>query len=308
MRTIVTGGAGFIGSHISEALLGAGHEVLAIDDLSRGKRDNLPTGARLEVASITDERVEGVIAAYKPAAVFHLAAQMDVRASTRDPRFDAEVNICGLIRVAKSAAAAGCQAMIFASTGGAIYGEQDVFPAAEDHPKRPESPYGLSKLCGEHYLDYFARTSTLRTVCLRYANVYGPRQDPHGEAGVVAIFAQKMLRGEEPTIFGDGKQTRDYVFIGDVVRANLLALENGAARGAYNIGTGVETDVNVLAAHIAKAASYDGRIAHAAAKPGEQRRSVIDHGKAKRELGWQPRMPLGDGIKTTVDWFRAQRA
>lgn len=303
MRTLVTGGAGFIGSHVAEALVAAGHQVLVVDDLSRGKAESVPHGARLEVVSIATEAVDAPIAAFRPEAVFHHAAQIDVRKSVEDPARDAELNVVGTARVAQAASAAGCRAFVFASTGGAIYGEQDTFPADETHPCRPVSPYGVSKYCAEHYLDYFARASGLRAVHLRYANVYGPRQDPHGEAGVVAIFAQRMLAGDTPTINGDGKQTRDYVYVGDVAAANVKALESDVA-GAFNVGTGLETDVNRLAGFIAEAAGFAGEVPHGPAKAGEQRRSVLENRKAAQALGWRPEMPLDAGIARTVDWFR----
>lgn len=307
MRTLVTGGAGFIGSHIATALVEAGHEVVILDDLSHGKRENVPAGARLVVASITSAESDAAILAYKPDAIFHLAAQMDVRVSVANPVLDAEVNVAGTTRIAAAAAAAGTQVMIMASTGGAIYGEQDYFPADEAHPCRSDSPYGISKRCGEIYLDYFSRKRGLRAVFLRYANVYGPRQDPHGEAGVVAIFAEKMLKGITPTIFGDGLQTRDYVYVKDVVRANLLALANPRAAGPYNIGTGVETDIITLARHIAQHAGFKGAPKHEAGKPGEQRRSVLSAARAKGELGWTPEHDLSRGLGETVAWFASKK-
>lgn len=305
MRTIVTGGAGFIGSHVARALKDAGHEVLAVDDLSRGKEANLSDGIELAQVSITSPEVEQVISEFKPDAIFHHAAQIDVRHSVADPVFDSLVNVSGTVRVASSAARAGCKVLVMASTGGAIYGEQEEYPADETHVTRSASPYGVSKLCGEVYLGYFQRTFGLRCVALRYANVYGPRQDPHGEAGVVAIFAQKMLRGESPMIHGDGEQTRDYVFVGDVVKANLIALQNHHALGSYNIGTGVETTVNTLAKHIAEAAGFKGPINHGPGKPGEQRRSCLDTKRAQKELGWTPGSSLAEGLRATVDYFRA---
>lgn len=300
---MVTGGAGFIGSHIADALSELGHEVLVVDDLSRGKRDNVPSGADFAQISITSPEVEQIIADFAPQAVFHLAAQMDVRRSVADPAFDAKTNVEGTVRVASAAARAGCEGFFFASTGGAIYGEQESFPADESHPCRSVSPYGISKRCAELYLDYFTRTGSMRAVPLRYANVYGPRQDPHGEAGVVAIFAQKMLAGETPRINGDGKQTRDYVYVGDVVRANLLALRHTETVGPVNIGTGIETDVNLLAKEIATAASYKGEIVYGPAMPGEQQRSVLAVGRAAELLHWKPEMALSKGIAKTVAWF-----
>lgn len=301
---MVTGGAGFIGSHVADALLAANHEVLILDDLSRGKKENVPAGAKLVVADIRSAEAARAIAEFRPDAVHHHAAQMDVRISVADPVLDADINVTGTVRLAQAAAEAGAKVFILASTGGAIYGEQDYFPADEAHPIRSDSPYGISKRCGEIYLDYFSRKRGLRSVFLRYANVYGPRQDPHGEAGVVAIFSEKMLRNQTPTIFGDGLQTRDYVFVGDVVRANLAALERQDVRGPINIGTGLETDVNTLAKLIGQAAGYQGDVVHAPAKPGEQKRSVLDAKLAKRVLDWTPTVDLAAGLAKTVEFFR----
>jgi UDP-glucose 4-epimerase len=304
MRTIVTGGAGFIGSHLAAALVEVHHEVLVIDDLSKGKRVNIPPQAELAQVSVAAPEVEQVIAEFRPNVILHLAAQMDVRFSVADAAFDAKVNVEGTVRVANAAVRAGVTTFIFASSGGAIYGEQQRYPADETHPLKPESPYGVSKQCGELYLDYFGRQSSMRAVSLRFGNVYGPRQDPNGEAGVVAIFARKMLAAQPPTIYGDGAQTRDYVCVDDVVRATLLAVRHPLAKGPFNIGTGSETDLNSLTHLITEAAHYKGDVFRGAAKPGEQRRSVLDIGRAKRELHWQPQVSLADGIRTTVDWFR----
>jgi UDP-glucose 4-epimerase len=307
MRIIVTGGAGFIGSHLTDALVAKNHEVLVIDDLSRGNRAYVSRGAELLVADVRSEAVDAAIRKFKADAVYHEAAQIDVRVSVADPLRDADINVLGTARVAKAALESGVSTFIFASTGGAIYGEQDVFPAPESHPTRPESPYGVSKLCAEHYLDYFGRTAGMRTVFLRYANVYGPRQDPHGEAGVVAIFSGRMLDGQAVTIFGDGKQTRDYVYVGDVVRANLLALENVEARGAYNIGTGRETDVNALAHAVARQVHASDQFAYGPARAGEQKRSALDAVRARRELGFIPEFDLDRGLEHTVEWFASLR-
>lgn len=304
MRTLVTGGAGFIGSHLADSACARGHEVLVIDNLSRGQLANVPAAARFLQMDITQPEALEVLQDFGPDAVFHFAAQMDVRHSVADPIFDAQVNVLGTIALAQAAAAAGCQLFALASTGGAIYGEQDVYPAPESHPCRSESPYGLSKLAGEQYLDYFGRITTMRTAALRLANVYGPRQDPHGEAGVVAIFAQKMLAGETPTIFGDGGQTRDYVYVADVARAFMALLDHPDARGSINIGTELETDVNDLARRIAAAAGYNGQPEHAEGKPGEQRRSVISNKLAAERLTWRPQVDLDGGIPETVAWFR----
>lgn len=308
MRSLVTGGAGFIGSHLAHTLVKEGHEVLVVDDLSSGHRDNVPTGAEFAQVNVTTPEVEQVVTDFAPQAIFHLAAQMDVRKSVTDPVFDARANVGGTVRVVSAGARAGVETVVLASTGGALYGEQDTFPATEAHPTRPESPYGVSKLCAELYLGYFARSDGLRAVALRFANVYGPRQDPHGEAGVVAIFAGKCLQAEQPTIYGDGGQTRDYVYVDDVVQANLAVLASPKARGPYNIGTGIETNVNVLADHIAKAAGYAGGFAHGPARDGEQRRSVVDAGRARQELEWEPQTELVEGLTRTVAWFRKRQS
>ena len=304
MRYVVTGGAGFIGSHVAEGLLAQGDQILVIDDLSRGRRENLPSGVDFEERSVLDQGLAEVLGAFEPDGVVHLAAQIDVRRSVEDPAFDARTNVVGTLLTAEAALKAGVKVFVFASTGGAIYGEQELFPAPESHPCRPVSPYGTSKQCGEHYIDYFSRTGAMRAVHLRYANVYGPRQDPHGEAGVVAIFSGKMLAGETPFINGDGKQTRDYVYVGDVARANRLALRAPEAHGPINIATGVETDVVTLSRQIAEAAGYGGPIDHAPAQPGEQRRSVLANGHAATVLGWHPEVTFAEGIRQTVDWFR----
>ncbi|MBC7792929.1 MAG: NAD-dependent epimerase/dehydratase family protein, partial [Clostridia bacterium] len=262
--------------------------------------------ADLAQVDISRPEAEQVVTDFRPEAIFHHAAQMDVRKSVADPVFDSIVNVSGTVRLVSAAARVGCALFSMASTGGAIYGNQDHFPADETHPTRSESPYGVSKLCGEIYLGYFHRAYGIRCVALRYGNVYGPRQDPHGEAGVVAIFAEKMLRGEAPTIFGDGGNTRDYVYVDDVVRANLAALAEPKARGAYNVGTGIETSVNVLAKSIAAAARYHGPIHHGEAKGGEQRRSVLDTHRIQDELGWKVSTSLDKGIQATVNWFAAK--
>jgi UDP-glucose 4-epimerase len=308
MRLVCTGGAGFIGSHVADALIDRGHRVLVLDDLSSGKRENVPARAELAVCSVTSPEAERLIAAFRPDALVHHAAQMDVRVSVAKPLFDAEVNVAGTLRVASAAVAAGARTLLLASTGGAIYGEQDVFPAPETHARRPTSPYGVSKLCAEEYLDYLARSAGVRAVHLRYANVYGPRQNPHGEAGVVAIFLGKMLAGETPVIYGDGRQTRDYVYVGDVVRANLAALEDERAHGPYNVGTGVETDVHQLIGGLARAIGWRGEPGRGAARAGEQRRSVLDCSRALRELGWKPEVRLDEGLARTAAHFRERTA
>lgn len=308
MRISVTGGAGFIGSHLVDALLAAGHEVQVLDNLASGKRENVPAAVTFDQQDITAPAAATALQNFAPQAVFHLAAQMDVRHSVRAPVFDADVNVAGTVRMLHAAAAAGCGFFALASTGGAIYGEQDAFPADETHPTRPTSPYGVSKLCGEHYLRYFARHHGVRTVALRFANVYGPRQDPHGEAGVVAIFCGKLLAGQAPTINGDGEQTRDYVHVSDVARACIAAMEHTGAHGPYNVGTGRETSVNRLARLLGDYAGHTAAFPHAPAQPGEQQRSVVCPERARRELGWTPQLDVGRGLAQTFDWFRAQHA
>ena len=304
MHVAVTGGAGFIGAHTCRALLEAGHRVTAIDDLSHGRREALADGIELLVLDVRAPELGEELVQRRPEAVLHLAAQMDVRRSVADPLYDASVNVIGTVNALAAARRAGARRFVFASSGGAVYGEQEQFPAREDHPRRPASPYGASKLCGEEYVE-LARRGGLSTLSLRYANVYGPGQDPLGEAGVVAIFLHRMLSGGEPVVNGDGGQTRDFVFVEDVARANLLALTSAAA-GALNVGTGLETSVNELAAMLAREAGYGRPLRHGPAAPGEQRRSSIDPGAARAQLGWEPHVGLEEGLRSTARWFRAK--
>ena len=305
MKILVTGGAGFIGSHVVDAYVAAGHEVIVVDDLSTGRRENLNPRARFHQLDITDPAVVDLVRDARPAVLNHHAAQMDVRRSVTDPLFDARVNILGTINLLEAARKANVRRVLFVSSGGAAYGEQEAFPAPESHPTNPVSPYGVSKRAGELYAFFYQTEYHIPYVALRYANVYGPRQDPHGEAGVVAIFSEKMLRGEPVTVNGDGKQTRDYVYVGDVVRANLLAVES-TATGPFNIGTGIETDVSALARLLLEASGSCSEVRHGPAKQGEQRRSVIDSRRAAEVLGWRPEVSLADGLGRTVEWFRAR--
>ncbi len=305
MKVLVTGGAGFIGSHVADVFLEAGHEVWVLDDLSSGRRENLRPEVRLVVADIRSPETTRLVESERFEVMCHLAAQMDVRRSVTDPRFDAEVNVAGFLNLLEAARKSGLRKVVFSSTGGAIYGEQDVFPAPESHPTRPVSPYGVSKASGELYLGYYRAQYGLASVALRYANVYGPRQNPHGEAGVVAIFSERLLRGETCTINGTGQQTRDFVFGPDVARANLLAAQRDV-QGPINIGTGVETDVNRLYAMLAGAAGTSRAAQHAPAKPGEQMRSSVDPSHAARALGWRPTVALEEGLQRTVGWFRGR--
>ncbi len=299
----MTGGAGFIGSNIVDAYLAAGHEVFVLDDLSSGSLDNLSQKAKFFQMDIRDPKVEKIFVENKFDVMNHLAAQMDVRKSVADPVFDSTVNVTGTLNLLENCRKHGVKKVIFSSTGGAIYGEQDYFPADENHPTRPLSPYGIAKLAVEKYLFFYNAVHTMGYVVLRYANVYGPRQNPHGEAGVVAIFSSKLLNGEEPVINGDGRQTRDYTFVGDVVSANVLALDYPKS-DIFNIGTGRETDVNALYTKLRNAVGSSAPEKHGPAKAGEQLRSVIDYSKARKILGWEPRVGLDEGIKLTVDFFR----
>src|SRR6185369_5402448 len=280
----VTGGAGFIGSHLAEAFLARGVRVLILDDLSGGRRENVPGGAELHVLDIRTPEAAALVRGAGIDVLVHHAAQMDVRRAVADPVFDASVNILGGLNIIEAARQGGVRQVLFASTGGAIYGEQDVFPATEDHPARPVSPYGVSKLSFERYLFFYHVAYGLDATCLRYANVYGERQNPHGEAGVVAIFLNRLLAGEAPTINGEGLQTRDYVHVSDVVRANLAAAGRPGYH-IYNVGTGVETSVVDLYKEIARSLGSDLQARHGPAKPGEQKRSVVDASLGRRELG-----------------------
>lgn len=307
MRILVTGGAGFIGSHIADQLLDEGHEIAVLDNLSSGKRENIPGGARFyELDVRASDVVKEAFEEFRPEAVTHQAAQMDVRRSVREPDFDAEVNVLGTLRLLENCVKHGVRRFVLASTGGAIYGDQTHFPAGEDHPEYPVSPYGVSKLAAERYLHFYSIQYGLSYTALRYANVYGPRQDPHGEAGVVAIFCRNLAADSPSTINGDGEQTRDYVYVGDVARANVLALEPEAASGPYNIGTSVETSVNQLYDSLRKTAGKKGLEAqHGPAKPGEQMRSSVDPAKAERRLGWRAKMDLEPGLEKTLRFFGA---
>ena len=306
MRALVTGGAGFIGSHVVDAFLARGDDVLAFDDLSTGRRENLAAEAELEEASITDaEAIAAAFERFKPELVLHLAAQIDVRRSVTDPVYDLSVNVGGTVRLLEAAREAGVERFVFASTGGAIYGEGDGrdLPLSEDADRRPDAQYGQSKLAAEGYLSLYQRLYGLDTVALRLGNVYGPRQDPHGEAGVVAIFSRALLDGVQPRVFGDGKQTRDYVFVRDVAAAFVAAVERDAG-GAFNIGTGVETDVLELGRRIADAAGSQFDPELAPARLGEVARISIDPARAAGELGWSAEHDLERGISLTVDSFR----
>jgi len=303
MKVLVTGGAGFIGSHLVDRLVQEGHEVIIVDNLATGKRRNINRAARFYKLDIQSWRLERVFRNERPNVVMHLAAQMDVRKSVEDPMFDAQVNILGTLNVLQQAVKHGVRKVVFSSSGGAIYGEQETCPAPESHITNPLSPYGLSKLCGEQYLSYFQRVSGLQVVSLRYANVYGPRQDPEGEAGVVAIFIQKLLNNEQAVINGNGRQTRDFVFVENVVDANL-GMMGQETKGTYNVGTGIETSVNDLFRMSIQHTGSTCKEVHGPAKKGEQVRSAIDSTKLRQELSWEPKTDLNEGLRKTVDYFR----
>ncbi|MEQ9617543.1 MAG: NAD-dependent epimerase/dehydratase family protein [Deltaproteobacteria bacterium] len=303
MKILVTGGAGFIGSWVADSYLGEGHDVLVLDDLSSGIIENVPEKADFIKGDIRErEVIDRAIAAFKPDIVNHHAAQIDVRKSVEDPVFDASVNILGTLNLIESSLKHGVKRFVFASTGGAIYGEPEDIPADEKTPPMPISAYGTSKYAVEKYLEYYKSIYSLDYVALRYANVYGPRQNPHGEAGVVAIFCSRILSGEPCKIFGDGGQTRDYVFAGDVARASLKAL--GAPSGSYNIGTGIETSVTELVKELELASGTDVKVEHAEERAGEVRRISLDAELAGKVLGWKPEIQLSEGIKKTWEWFR----
>jgi UDP-glucose 4-epimerase len=305
MRALVTGGAGFIGSNVVDALVERGDEITVIDNLSTGKRDNLEpalsNGVRLVEADFRDgEAMRDIVEETKPETIFHLGAQIDVRKSVADPAFDATVNVVGTINMLAAAQAAGVKRFVNSSTGGAIYGEGRVIPAPETHPAEPEAGYGQSKLSAEGYCELFRRLHKLSTVSLRYGNVYGPRQDPLGEAGVIAIFCGKLVDGGRPTVFGDGMQTRDYVYVGDVVAANLAAADSDIG-GAFNIGLGIQSTVMDIVHALARLAGRDDfKAEHAPERPGEIMHIALDASRAREELGWEPKVQLEDGLKLTL--------
>ncbi|MCC6317755.1 MAG: GDP-mannose 4,6-dehydratase [Gemmatimonadaceae bacterium] len=309
-RALISGGAGFIGSHVAERFLEGGYAVEIIDNLSSGKRANLPAAAQFHELDITSADAARLVREGGFDAVCHLAAQIDVRKSVADPAWDAQVNIGGSLNLLEAVRASGRQTrFVFSSTGGAIYGDFVPLPTVEDMPKDPESPYGIAKLSVEYYMGYFSRVHGIDTVALRYANVYGPRQDPHGEAGVVAIFCKRVLKGEPLTVFGEGTQTRDYVYAGDVARANFLAAEASLPKMAqvdtrsFNIGTGIETTVLELAEIISEVAGRPATVNKAPARQGEQQRSTVNTARAQTVLGWSPQVALRDGLRATYEYF-----
>jgi UDP-glucose 4-epimerase len=313
-RVLVTGGAGFIGSHVADHYLREGYRVTVLDNLSSGRRENVPTGADFVEADVRSKEARLLLADGGFAVLNHHAAQMDVRVSVADPVFDADTNVMGLLNLLEGARTGGTGRVVFASSGGVVYGESDHLPHGETAPKLPVSPYGVSKLSSEYYLAAYAKLHGMRAVSLRYANVYGPRQSPHGEAGVVAIFGSRLLAGESLTVFGDGAQTRDYVFVGDVAAANVAATRwtpptvGSLDDLAFNVGTGVETSVNDLAQTMIRASGGQGEVRSAPARPGELQRSAVTWDKAHERLGWQPAVTLADGLKQTYDWLAEEAA
>ncbi|MEJ7813026.1 MAG: NAD-dependent epimerase/dehydratase family protein [Gemmatimonadaceae bacterium] len=312
---LVTGGAGFIGSHVADQLIAEGYDVTVMDNLSSGRRTQVPADAAFHELDITSPEAAHLIRERAFDVICHLAAQIDVRKSVADPGYDARVNIGGSLNLLEAVRQSGKRTrFVFSSTGGAVYGDFVAPPANEESPKDPQSPYGTAKLSVELYMGYFSRVHGLDTVALRYANVYGPRQDPHGEAGVVAIFCNRVLDSAPLTVFGDGRQTRDYVYVGDVARANALAARADLApmttvdSRAFNVGTAQETDVIELANTINEVAGASAPIQHAPARPGEQMRSCVRIEKATRMLGWRPEMSLDDGLRRTFEWFSGLRA
>ena len=303
---LITGGAGFIGSHLADGALADGHRVVVLDDLSSGKRANLPEAAVFVEGDVTEVDLEGLLEEHEVTAVNHHAAQTNVRVSIRDPLFDADVNVRGGLRLLEACRQTGVERFLFASSGGTVYGEQEEFPCDEGHPLSPESPYGCSKLAFEQYLRAYRAMGAIEPVIFRYANVYGPRQDPKGEAGIVAILAEKYLAGEPPRIFGDGEQTRDYVFVGDVVEATRRILDDWRP-GIYNVGTGEETSVNELAEIVAEALGERVEPIHDPPVPGELRRSSLAPAALRGRYGWSPSVPVEEGVARSMGYYRRKR-
>lgn len=311
-RVLVAGGAGFIGSHIAEAYLGAGWEVVVLDDLSRGKERNVPKGASLVRADVRSAEARRAVATGRFNVLNHQAAQIDVRQSVEDPAFDAGINVLGLVNMLAGAAEGGVGRVVFASSGGVLYGEADVVPTPETAPKMPVSPYGVSKLAGEHYLRALGALGGFEAVAMRYANVFGPRQDPKSEAGVVSIFVSRLRAGQGLTVYGDGSQTRDYVYVKDVAQANLLASTAALPpvtdhdTNGFNIATGKQRSVVELADAVGRVVGVKPAIEFAAPRAGELFRSALDASKAGRVLGWKPRHAFDDGLAELLDWFKVE--
>ena len=303
MKIMVTGGAGFIGSHIVNEYINAGHDVVIIDDLSSGEMRFVNPKARFYELNIHSPDVKIILEKEKISAINHHAAQISVSESVSDPLFDANSNIIGTLQLLQNAVSLKIDKFVFASTGGAMYGEQKTFPASEDHPCQPVSPYAISKLCAENYINYFGTEHGLNTTVLRYGNVYGPHQNPHGEAGVVAIFCQRLMEGLPPVIYGDGEQTRDFISVRDVAQANIIALDS-KCKGTFNVGTGKETSVNFLTKKLLKVSGITTSAKYSPPKKGEQRRSSIDSKKLLESFGWKPCISLEEGLFETINYFK----
>lgn len=306
MRILVTGGAGFIGSHVVDRLLADGYAVDVVDNLTTGRRERVDSRARLHICDLRDSRLDAVFTEARPDTLVHVAAQAAVSRSVTDPCLDASVNVLGTIALLEACRRHGVDRAIYTSTGGAGYGDTNVLPTPEEHPLRPSSPYGISKVTAERYLECWAALTGGRGLTLRLANIYGPRQDPAGEAGVIAIFTSRLLTGVPCVVNGDGEQTRDYVYVGDVADAVARAVVSDDVTGVANIGTGVETTVNELYRRLARLTSVSRAAEHGSAKPGEQRRSLLDAARAKALLGWHAVTPLDEGLAQTVAWFRKE--
>ncbi len=306
MKILVTGGAGFIGSSIVDRLINRGDEVVIIDNLSTGKEKNINKAAKFYKLDIQDPKIEDIFKYEEIDIVNHHAAQIDMRKSVNDPILDTNINVLGSINLLQLCVQYNVKKFIFASSGGTVYGEQNFYPATEEHPTQPLCPYGINKLTIEHYLHYYSTVYNLKYIVLRYANIYGPKQDPWGEAGVVAIFINKILAKEQPIINGDGEQTRDYTYIDDVVDANMLAM-NSPTTGIFNIGTGIETSVNKLFSMVLDAMKVNIKGVYGHAKEGETNRSCLDWTRAKEILGFKPKIRFEDGIKQTVEYFKNEK-
>ncbi len=305
LNIIVSGGAGFIGSHITDALIERGHKVYILDDLSSGNERNINSKANLEIADIRSEQAAKLVERIKPQVIYHLAAQLDVRKSVYDPSFDAKINICGALNLLEAGRKSGLKQVIFSSSGGAIYGDQECYPADETHSEWPLSPYGITKLSLEKYLFYYYKQYGIDAACLRYANVYGPRQNALGEGGVIAVFSSKLLKNIAPAIYGDGENTRDFVYVKDVVDVNLAVLQKQGYH-IYNVGTGIEATVNRIYQILCDITGSKLAPKYEAPRPGEVRRSSLSAKKIEKELGVSSSTPIEIGFKETVDWFRKQ--
>ncbi len=307
IKCIVTGGGGFIGSHLVNKLLEQGYKVAIIDNLSTGRKENINPKADFYNINIQDSKISEIFNKVKPDIVFHYAAQINVRKSVDDPIESAKINILGSLNILENCKNFKVRKIIFASTGGAIYGEAKTIPTPEDYPPKPVSPYGIEKLIFEHYLSFYKKEYGLDYLILRFANVYGPRQNSKGEAGVIAIFCDKMIAGEQPIINGNGTQTRDFVFVDDVISANMLAIEKNE-NGIFNIGTGIETNINDIFRKFKGLFHVEIKEIYAPKKQGEQKRSCLDFKKAKVTLGWQPKYDLNKGLKETQEWFKNHKS